>query len=367
MDKWSASGIPFVFLVDYKCQRPLLYRVDDIPSNLLMTFNHWTNSGQNFDTYLVAEPENRLEIKLCLQQISTNNLEANNLAPKSKVSKSLDLVANPISFQQYEEQFNAVKAFILRGESYLLNLSCKTPIDINHSLKELYQLAEAKYKIYLEDQFVCFSPERFIHIEDGWISTFPMKGTIDANLDNAEELLKSDPKEMAEHATIVDLLRNDLSQVARKVSVEDYGYIDRIETSGRPLLQMSSKIRGKLSSESLQVGSILSKLLPAGSISGAPKNNTCQGIERFENYDRGYYTGICGYFDGKTLDTGVMIRFIEKEKDKYFFKSGGGITFQSEAQSEYYEMLNKIYVPISRNNQNRQWQYSSPSIPQPAS
>ena len=87
-------------------------------------------------------------------------------------------------------------------------------------------------------------------------------------------------------------------------------------------------------------------LLPAGSILGAPKPKTLEIILEAENYDRGFYTGVCGWFDGVNLDSCVMIRFIEKESGKLYFKSGGGITHLSNFADEYQEMKNKIYVPI---------------------
>lgn len=91
---------------------------------------------------------------------------------------------------------------------------------------------------------------------------------------------------------------------------------------------------------------MLFKLLPAGSVSGAPKKRTIEIIREAEAYDRGYYTGVFGYWDGQILDSAVAIRYIEKSGDKLFFKSGGGITFQSNCDHEYDEMVNKVYVPI---------------------
>jgi len=89
--------------------------------------------------------------------------------------------------------------------------------------------------------------------------------------------------------------------------------------------------------------------LPAGSVSGAPKHKTLEIIKKAENYERGYFTGVCGYFDGKNLDSCVMIRFIE-QKNGLVFKSGGGITANSIAQNEYQELINKVYVPIFGND-----------------
>ena len=87
-------------------------------------------------------------------------------------------------------------------------------------------------------------------------------------------------------------------------------------------------------------------MLPAGSILGDTKNEDFGDCLEAENYQRGFYTGVCGWFDGRNLDSCVMIRFIEKENEKFYFKSGGGITHMSQLEDEYQEMKNKIYVPI---------------------
>jgi para-aminobenzoate synthetase component 1 len=136
--------------------------------------------------------------------------------------------------------------------------------------------------------------------------------------------------------------------VAEDVSVEKFRYIDKLKTHKSELLQMSSKISGRLPEDfRTNLGNIILTLLPAGSVSGAPKRKTLEIIEKVENYSRNYYTGIFGYFDGKNLDSAVMIRFIENKNGELFFKSGGGITSMSEAKKEYDELIQKIYVPIT--------------------
>ncbi|MGB3962072.1 MAG: chorismate-binding protein, partial [Sulfurimonas sp.] len=94
-----------------------------------------------------------------------------------------------------------------------------------------------------------------------------------------------------------------------------------------------------------RIGDILFSLLPAGSISGTPKKSTLQIIEEVEGYERGFYCGVFGIYDGKTLDSGVMIRFIEKTQDGYLYKSGGGITLDSDILVEYNELIDKVYLP----------------------
>lgn len=253
----------------------------------------------------------------------------------------------PETLEDYQKGFEIVQENLKKGNSYLTNYTRKTEIETNLTLEDIFKFSKAKYKILVPDEFVCFSPETFIEIVDNKIFTHPMKGTIDAEIEDAENILKNDPKEKAEHYTVVDLLRNDLSMVANNVRVKDFQRIDYLKTKQKNLLAMSSEIEGEIKPEfQNKIGSILQKLLPAGSILGAPKPKTLEIILEAEKYDRGFYTGIAGYFDGKNLDSCVMIRFIEKENRKLFFKSGGGITHQSDLISEYEEMKNKIYVPI---------------------
>jgi para-aminobenzoate synthetase component 1 len=175
-----------------------------------------------------------------------------------------------------------------------------------------------------------------------------MKGTIDAAVPNAAQRILDDEKERAEHTTIVDLIRNDLSQVATRVTVNRFRYLDELRTSHKNLLQVSSEIVGELPDDYLsRLGSIFVTLLPAGSVSGAPKVKTLEIIRQAEGEKRGYYTGIFGYFNGQQLDSGVMIRFLENQDGTYYYRSGGGITTQSQVDAEYQETIDKVYVPLT--------------------
>ncbi len=173
-----------------------------------------------------------------------------------------------------------------------------------------------------------------------------MKGTIDASILNAKEIILANQKEMAEHVMVVDLLRNDLSIVAKEVRVEDFRYVHEIDAGSKKLLHVSSHISGDVGSDwHEKIGDILNSLLPAGSISGAPKKSTLDIINQIEGYERGYFSGVFGVYDGKTFDSAVMIRFVQNSKDGYIYKSGGGITIDSDAKSEYDELLDKVYLP----------------------
>jgi para-aminobenzoate synthetase component I len=266
----------------------------------------------------------------------------------SEISHDFMWHTKPVTKDVYAQKFNFVKQQLQIGNSFLTNLTQPTRITSNLSLAAIYAMAHAPYKLWLKDRFLVLSPETFIQIRQGEIKTFPMKGTIDASIPDAENRILHDEKEMAEHATIVDLLRNDLSMVAEEVRVTRYRYVEKIRTMQQDLLQVSSEITGRLPDDyKNQLGDILFKLLPAGSICGAPKTKTLEIIKEAEGYERGYYTGVCGYFDGENLDSAVMIRFIEQTNDGLVYKSGGGITFQSELDKEYEELIQKIYVPVS--------------------
>ena len=313
MDELSEQKVPFFFMVDFFVENVLVYVESELKENSILV------DFQNFKNTNLYEEE----------------------------KKDVHLKSFPESKQEYRKGFDIVQENLKLGNSYLTNYTCKTEIEINLSLEEIFHLSKAKYKVLHKDEFVFFSPETFIEVIDNEIFTHPMKGTIDAAKENAIEVLKNHVKEKAEHYTVVDLLRNDLSMVANEVKVNEFQRIDFLKTNKKNLYAMSSEISGKLKPEfQNKIGSVMKSLLPAGSILGAPKPKTLEIIQEAENYDRGFYTGVCGWFDGKNLDSCVMIRFIEKESGKLYFKSGGGITHLSNFADEYQEMKNKIYVPI---------------------
>lgn len=312
MNLMASEGKPFLFIIDYEVNTGIILPLEDCAEN-----------GIFYD------------------------IEGNSNFSYSDKKSKITINPHPIPFSEYHKSFKYIQDQLHAGNSYLINLTLSTPVTINADFLEIFQSSVAPYKLLYKDQFLVFSPECFVKINDGRIMTFPMKGTIDANLQDAEKLLLEDTKETAEHATIVDLLRNDLSRVAQNVAVEKYRYFDRINTSGKCLLQMSSLISGDLPPDyQSKLAEILIKILPAGSICGAPKKATLQIISKAETHKRGFYTGVFGIYDGKCLNSAVMIRFLENQEGKIVYKSGGGITSQSDAKQEYQELIDKIYVPI---------------------
>jgi len=261
--------------------------------------------------------------------------------------KKISIEKKPLSYEEYLKVFKKIQAKEEKGESYLINLTFATPIKINMTLKEIFNLSKAKFKILYDDYFVCFSPERFVKIVENKIYSYPMKGTRKIHTFDEAKYLTLDEKEKAEHVTIVDLIRNDIGIISTKVETTKFMYIDILQTNEGLIAQTSSEIVGHLPLDwKNNFGELLFSLLPAGSITGAPKKRTIEIILENENYNRGFYTGVAGIYDGANFDSCVLIRFIEKTNNGYLFKSGGGITIYSDPKKEYQELIDKIYAPI---------------------
>ncbi len=319
--------------------------------NFIQTANQFGEQKQPF--FFIIDFEQQKPLIVPIEQAYTSGIifeffGKNNINEKKNITKPFEFSCTPMEYGEYQQGFEFAKQHIQTGNSYLLNLTYPTPIYTNYNLEDLFFSTQAKYKLWLKDQFVCFSPETFIRIENNKIYSYPMKGTINADESNAKQQLIENEKEIAEHNTIVDLIRNDLSIVAHNIEVTKYRYLEKLNTHKGAIYQTSSEICGQLSEKwQDEIGTLLAKLLPAGSISGAPKVKTVEIIQQAEQQERGYYTGIFGYFDGESLESAVAIRYIEKQGEEYLFRSGGGITSQSKLDDEYNEILEKVYVPIS--------------------
>ncbi|MBE9563470.1 MAG: aminodeoxychorismate synthase component I, partial [Proteobacteria bacterium] len=291
LNELGTKKTPFLFVIDFEVENFFITPFTKLQPDILFSVDNFTNINQSYQNY------------------------------QSTIKKI------PINLARYKLAFEHVIQEMKVGNTYMLNLTFPTLIETNISLLEIFLSSKAPFKLYFQDKFITFSPERFIKIEDNLIKTYPMKGTIDALLPNAKEKLLTNEKEQAEHNMVVDLLRNDLSIVAKKVKVNKFRYINQVTAGYKTLLQVSSEISGILEPNWHQrIGDILLSLLPAGSISGTPKKKTLEIIKTVESCQRGFFTGIFGYFDGNRLDSAVMIRFIEKVDGQLIYKSGGGIT-----------------------------------------
>ena len=313
MSALAAAQRPFFFLVDFELQKPLICPLEDAQS---LGFEFEVKGFRNFD-------------------------------PQQRKPSPTPMSIAPVPKAVYTQAYQKVVDEIYQGNTFLLNLTFPSAIQTPLHLEDVFHWAKAPYKLLYQNHFVVYSPECFVKIKDGHIYSYPMKGTIDAQLPEAKKKLETDPKEINEHNTIVDLIRNDLSKVAKQVQVTRFRYLDKIKTQKNEIYHTSSEIKGKLSPDwKTQLPDILLGMLPAGSICGAPKAKTVSIIQEVEQGPRGYYTGIFGYFDGENLDSAVNIRYLEKKDGQLLYRSGGGITFLSDLESEYNELIEKIYVPV---------------------
>ena len=241
VNQLAVAGTPFFFMIDFEKKKPLVYALDEAADeNILFDVRGFRNYS----------------------------------LPKQK-SIAHPIVPKQRSVDSYAAAFDQVKEHLNRGDSYLVNLTFPTPVCYEGNLKDLFYNAQSPYKLYFKDQFVSYSPECFVKINGDSIYSYPMKGTISTAIPNAEQRLLGNPKEIAEHATIVDLIRNDLSVYAQEVKVKRYRYVEQIKVQDDSLLQVSSEIEGILKSGwKKKLGQLLWDILPAGSISGAPKTKT---------------------------------------------------------------------------------------------
>ncbi len=343
LNKNGRQRLPFLFVIDFEQQQPFAIALHEIDSD---TIRYSMDDG-------FFKPHRNAGPSLTFPNEGEGGLKSPSSKEGSGEVKPI-LQKSPLPFQTYQKAFDIVKENLNYGNSFLTNLTAETPIVLGVSMEEVFARSRAKYKLFIKDNFLCYSPETFVQITpEGKISSFPMKGTIDTKLPDAEQILLHDLKEKYEHTTIVDLIRNDLSKVCSKVWVERFRYLDKItKDDGRELLQVSSEVSGQLPIDwQDHIGDIFSELLPAGSISGAPKNKTVSIIQEAEKLTyatgkRSFYTGVFGVFDGERLNSAVMIRFIENRDGQFFFKSGGGITTRSDVRKEYDELIEKIYLPL---------------------
>jgi len=316
MNKWGKQKKPFLFITSF-------HREEN----------------------LVLDAQTAKEAGILFQIGKQSNTDSTK--EKCPITSEILFEKHAVKQEAFSLAFDIVKQHLDFGNTYLINLTKPSEIKSNLSFEQIFYHSKAPHKLWIKDKLVVFSPEIFVKIRNGHISSYPMKGTIDAGIAHAREQILADPKEIAEHHTIVDLIRNDLSMVSKNVKVKRFRYIDEVKTNQKTLLQVSSEIEGEIGDDFFHyLGDKFYSLLPAGSISGAPKAKTLEIIQEAEAYERGFYTGVFGYFDGNNLDSAVMIRYIEQKDEKMIFKSGGGITTFSSCNKEYEELKDKVYVPI---------------------
>lgn len=252
------------------------------------------------------------------------------------------------------------KHHIKEGDIFQIVLSNRLEADFQGSLLNTYRvlrtLNPSPYMFYFSSsdmEVAGASPETLVKLENGVLHTFPLAGTRPRGKTEEEDLLLekellADEKELAEHNMLVDLGRNDIGKISKfgSVAVEKYHCIERYSH----VMHIGSTVRGEIR-EDCDALSAVDAILPAGTLSGAPKLKACQLINDLENNKRGIYGGAIGYIDFTgNLDTCIAIRIAYKKNKKVFIRSGAGIVADSVPEKEYQECLNKAAAVVKALN-----------------
>ena len=258
--------------------------------------------------------------------------------------------------KEYCEMVEKAKHHIKEGDIFQIVLSNRLEAEFSGSLLNTYRLLRtlnpSPYMFYFSSsdmEVAGASPETLVKLENGVLHTFPLAGTRPRGKtpeedQRLEKELLADPKELAEHNMLVDLGRNDIGKISRfgSVAVEKYLSIERYSH----VMHIGSTVRGEILPQKDALDAV-DAILPAGTLSGAPKIRACQLINDLENNKRGIYGGAIGYLDFTgNLDTCIAIRIAYKKGGKVFVRSGAGIVADSVPQKEYQECINKAAAVV---------------------
>lgn len=259
--------------------------------------------------------------------------------------------------ERYCDMVESAKAYIREGDIFQIVLSNRLAAPFEGSLLNTYRvlrtLNPSPYMFYFSGtdvEVAGASPETLVKLENGVLHTFPLAGTRPRGKTPEEDQvleteLLSDEKELAEHNMLVDLGRNDLGKISRfgTVQVEKFHTIERFSH----VMHIGSTVRGELREDKDALDAI-EAVLPAGTLSGAPKLRACQLIAELENNKRGIYGGAIGYIDFTgNMDTCIAIRIAYKKNGRVFVRSGAGIVADSVPETEYQECINKAKAVVS--------------------
>lgn len=258
---------------------------------------------------------------------------------------------------QYCTMVEKARHYIYEGDIFQVVLSNRMDADCEGSLLDTYRLLRvinpSPYMFYFSSddiEIAGASPETLVKLTDGTLYTFPLAGTKPRGKTPEEDILLEqqllgDPKERSEHNMLVDLGRNDIGKISQFGSVAVEQYMDVLRYSH--VMHIGSTVRGTIRPDKDAVDAV-SAILPAGTLSGAPKFRACQIINELENNKRGIYGGAIGYIDFTgNLDTCIAIRIAFKKNGKVFIRSGAGIVADSVPESEYQECINKAQAVVN--------------------
>ncbi|MBO6107940.1 MAG: anthranilate synthase component I [Eubacterium sp.] len=259
--------------------------------------------------------------------------------------------------EAYVDMVEKGKNYIREGDIFQIVLSNRLSAPFEGSLLDTYRhlrtINPSPYMFYFagtDVEVAGASPETLVKLEDGVLHTFPLAGTrprgkTEKEDEELEKELLADEKELAEHNMLVDLGRNDLGRISEfgTVEVEKYHSIERFSH----VMHIGSTVRGMIRKDKDALDAI-EAVLPAGTLSGAPKIRACQLISELENNKRGIYGGAIGYIDFTgNMDTCIAIRIVYKKNGKVFIRSGAGIVADSDPDKEFEESMNKARASLT--------------------
>ena len=304
----------------------------------------------------LTDPEvNYNKAKMELSQLA--ELLRNGSKAKEPKSRLTTEVTPLFTKQEYCEMVEKAKHYIHEGDIFQIVLSNRLSAGFEGSLLNTYRVLRtinpSPYMFYFSGtdvEIAGASPETLVKLENGVLHTFPLAGTrprgrTDEEDKELERNLLADEKELAEHNMLVDLGRNDLGRISKfgTVQVEKLHSIERYSH----VMHIGSTVRGEIRDEFDALDAV-SSVLPAGTLSGAPKIRACQLIAELENNKRGIYGGAIGYIDFTgNLDTCIAIRIAYKKNGKVFVRSGAGIVADSVPEKEYQECINKAQAVVN--------------------
>ena len=288
------------------------------------------------------------------------DLLKNGAKSEEQEGRLLGEVTPLFSKEEYCAMVEKAKNYIHEGDIFQIVLSNRLSAPFEGSLLNTYRILRtvnpSPYMFYFagtDVEVAGASPETLVKLENGILHTFPLAGTRPRGKTEEEDLaleaeLLADEKELAEHNMLVDLGRNDLGKISEfgTVEVEKLRSIERYSH----VMHIGSTVRGKIA-EGYDALDAIEAVLPAGTLSGAPKIRACQLIGELENNKRGIYGGAIGYIDFTgNMDTCIAIRIAYKKNGKVFVRSGAGLVADSVPEKEFEECLNKAKAVISSLN-----------------
>ncbi len=319
--------------------------IDNLLNKIILVVNIATdNLAENYN-------------KACLELEKMQNIIEKGASVVEEKGKLLSEITPTFNKEKFMEMVERAKQYIFEGDIFQVVLSNRLSANFSGSLIDIYKKLKKKnpspYMFYFSSndiEMAGASPETLVKVVEKKVMTYPLAGTRRRGATQEEDLrlekeLLADKKEIAEHNMLVDLGRNDIGKISEfgTVNVEEYMKVLKFST----VMHIGSTVTGTVKCDKDALDAV-DAILPAGTLSGAPKIRAMEIIDELENEKRGIYGGAIGYLDfNGNIDTCIAIRLAFKKNNKIFIRSGAGIVMDSDPASEYEECINKAKSVVS--------------------